>query len=150
MFYRMRMGTQVAPAASNKAASSLDLATFTVKVHEVNANVPENVLVVPGGPTPNDLSAFLPEQLPGICNALLQALTGSPRAWKVFFDTDGDLNFSPYTKIAMHCADGVIVPLEASQFDFKRVETFLVVSQLDHELHLLPSFIKSPQGAVQS
>ncbi|KAF6002064.1 hypothetical protein F1559_004103 [Cyanidiococcus yangmingshanensis] len=60
-----------------------------------------------------------------VVQGLRRALQQAPDPYKALFDTDGDLHFSDYTRIAIGMADHLVVPLFPSFTDFHRVETFM-------------------------
>ena len=60
----------------------------------------------------------------------LQHSLASLAVYDVFFDTDGDLSFSDYTRIALMDRQGmIVVPSEASFVDYNRLLTFCEVSR---------------------
>lgn len=91
---------------------------------EINMQVPDNVFVA----LSTGESAQYPFSLEHrilVSDCVRQSFNTARGGWKAFFDTDGDLHFSPYTLIALGVSDNVVVPLFPSFADFHRVETFL-------------------------
>jgi hypothetical protein len=63
-----------------------------------------------------------------ICADMLRASASSV---KVIFETDGDLAMSGYTRIALRCSAGILVPMEVGDFvGYKRLATLCEVRSL--------------------
>lgn len=117
---------------------ALDLLKYAVKPNGDGYNkfIPKNLYLIPGGHRSGVLPLLFgilqqsagrngdfprqhtdPETI--LVEALKTALEQLPGSWKVFFDTDGDLAFSPCTRVATRIAAGVVMPLEPTKLDFR-------------------------------
>ena len=109
------------------AAVTVDIESYIVRVADYNPAVPSNVYLAAGGPGKADIVAFTTEQQSTISQNLQHSLV-SLAVYDVFFDTDGDLTFSDYTRIALLSKQGmIVVPSEASFVDYNRLLTFCEV-----------------------
>jgi len=107
-----------------------------VQVTSVNnkSGLPENIyLVSSGGAT---IEADEVEEYAGmkthedrarITEALYRALKESDKTWRVFIDTDGDRRPNSLTKLGYLLADFCVLPIQADECDFQRVEQMLSV-----------------------
>lgn len=101
-----------------------------VKVSDYNPAVPSNVYLAAGGPGKSEIVSFTTEQQ-RIAADNLQHSLASLAVYDVFVDTDGDLSFSDYTRIALLGSSGlIIVPSEASFTDYNRLLTFCEVRRV--------------------
>ncbi len=115
------------PAPSSTGVS-VDIESYIVRVADYNPAVPSNVYLAAGGPGKADVVSFTTEQQKTAAQNLQQSLA-SLAVYDVFFDTDGDLSFSDYTRIALLGSSGlIVVPSEASFTDYNRLLTFCEVS----------------------
>lgn len=121
-----RMGLQQQPPA-------LDLiGRYAVRPVDFNEHMPKNLHLIAGGTDslllPNLLSRL--EETPRANmkqradpeTILVESLKAALRklsGWKVFFDTDGDLAFSLYTRVTTRVAAGIVMPLEPTRLDFR-------------------------------
>ena len=106
---------------------SVDVESYIVKVSDYNPAVPCNVYLAAGGPGKSELVSFTTEQQ-RVAAKNLQHSLASLAVYDVFVDTDGDLSFSDYTRIALLGSSGmIIVPSEASFTDYNRLLTFCEV-----------------------
>ena len=109
---------------------SVDIESYIVRVSEYNPAVPSNVFLAAGGPGKSEIVSFTAEQQKIAAQNLQHSLV-SLAVYDVFFDTDGDLSFSDYTRIALLGSSGlIIVPSEASFTDYNRLLTFCEVSKM--------------------
>ena len=133
-------GSQPPPAASrgwlsrkpepapSSTGSIVDIESYIIRVADYNQAVPVNVYLAAGGPGKADMVSFTTEQQKTAAQNLQQSLA-SLAVYDVFFDTDGDLSFSDYTRIALLGSSGlIVVPSEASFTDYNRLLTFCEVS----------------------
>lgn len=110
------------------AAASVDIKSYIVRVADYNTAVPENVYLAAGGPGKAEIVSFSKEQQK-IASQNLQQSLASLAVFDTFIDTDGDLSFSDYTRIALLGPSGlIVVPSEASFLDYNRILSFLDVS----------------------
>ncbi len=115
------------PAPSSTGVT-VDIESYIVRVADYNPAVPSNVYLAAGGPGKADVVSFTTEQQKTAAQNLQQSLA-SLAVYDVFFDTDGDLSFSDYTRIALLGSSGlIVVPSEASFTDYNRLLTFCEVS----------------------
>lgn len=106
----------------------MDIESYIIRVADYNQAVPVNVFLAAGGPGKADMVSFTTEQQKTAAQNLQQSLA-SLAVYDVFFDTDGDLSFSDYTRIALLGSSGlIVVPSEASFTDYNRLLTFCEVS----------------------
>ena len=106
----------------------VDIESYIVRVADYNPAVPSNVYLAAGGPGNTDIVSFTADQQQTAAQNLQQSLA-SLAVYDVFFDTDGDLSFSDYTRIALLVGSGlIVVPSEASFLDYNRLLTFCEVS----------------------
>lgn len=106
----------------------MDIESYIIRVADYNQAVPVNVYLAAGGPGKADMVSFTTEQQKTAAQNLQQSLA-SLAVYDVFFDTDGDLSFSDYTRIALLGSSGlIVVPSEASFTDYNRLLTFCEVS----------------------
>lgn len=112
------------------AGPHVDIESYIVQTASYNSAVPDNVYLCAGGPGKADMVTFSKEQQKAASQALQQSLSAL-QSFDVFIDTDGDLSFSDYTRIALLGSSGlIVVPSEASFLDYNRILSFLDVSQL--------------------
>lgn len=92
---------------------ALDLERYTVKPDRYNTFIPHNVNLIPGGLDSDGLPHLYeanggcatrqrPDPETILVEWLKAALRRLPGDWKVFFDTDGDLSVSPFTRVVTH------------------------------------------------
>merc|ERR1719389_1639440 len=62
-----------------------------------------------------------------ISERLRQTLNDSDKTWRVFIDTDGDRRPNALTRLGYLIADYCVVPIQADECDFQRVEQMLGV-----------------------
>ena len=106
---------------------SVDVESYIVKVSDYNPAVPCNVYLAAGGPGKSEIVSFTSEQQRAAAENLQHSLA-SLAVYDVFVDTDGDLSFSDYTRIALLGSSGlIVVPSEASFTDYNRLLTFCEV-----------------------
>ena len=118
------------PQSSAPQAVSVDVESYMVKVSDYNPAVPSNVYLAAGGPGKSEIVSFTTEQQ-RIAADNLQHSLASLAVYDVFVDTDGDLSFSDYTRIALLGSSGlIIVPSEASFTDYNRLLTFCEVRRV--------------------
>lgn len=108
-------------------AATVDVESYIIKVSDYNSAVPSNVYLAAGGPGKAEIVSFSTEQQ-RVAAENLQHSLASLAVYDVFVDTDGDLSFSDYTRIALLGSSGlIIVPSEASFTDYNRLLTFCEV-----------------------
>lgn len=122
LFKGLRVGGSSSAAA---ARPTINVEDYAVRVSDYNPQVPSNVYLFIGSPSQELQRGFSDEQEDRVVATLSSSVRSGPDRIKVFFDTDGDLKFSKYTRVAVRLSEGVVVPLEAGTLDFRRVETFL-------------------------
>ncbi|KAL3162318.1 hypothetical protein ABBQ32_010004 [Trebouxia sp. C0010 RCD-2024] len=111
---------------------SVDVESYIVKVSDYNPAVPCNVYLAAGGPGKSEIVSFTTEQQRAAAESLQHSLA-SLAVYDVFVDTDGDLSFSDYTRIALMGSAGlIVVPSEASFTDYNRLLTFCEELKLLH------------------
>lgn len=114
--------SQSAPQGAN-----VDVESYIIKVSDYNSAVPSNVYLAAGGPGKSEIVSFSTEQQ-RVAAENLQHSLASLAVYDVFVDTDGDLSFSDYTRIALLGSSSlIIVPSEASFTDYNRLLTFCEV-----------------------
>ena len=114
------------PEAS--VGATVDVESYIVRVADYNTAVPDNVYLSAGGPGKAEMVSFSKEQQKAASQTLQQSFAAL-QSYDVFIDTDGDLSFSDYTRIALLGNAGlIIVPSEASFLDYNRILSFLDVS----------------------
>ena len=110
------------------AGVTVDIESYIVRVADYNPAVPGNVYLAAGGPGKTEIVQFTADQQKTASQNLQHSLA-SLAVYDVFFDTDGDLSFSDYTRIALMNRQGmIVVPSEASFVDYNRLLTFCEVS----------------------
>mmetsp|Transcript_24169 Transcript_24169/g.29297 ORF Transcript_24169/g.29297 Transcript_24169/m.29297 type:complete len:355 (-) Transcript_24169:656-1720(-) len=109
-------------------APQLNLNSKCFNVCYANKFMPENVWLACGGTI--DLEGTVqsqcatPEARKKIVETLKAGFEKSDKKWAIFSDTDGDLDFTPYTKICIGLADKIFIPYEISQNDILRFSNF--------------------------
>lgn len=125
---RSWFGRKAATEPEASAGPTVDIESYIVRIADYNLAVPDNVYLCGGGPGKAEMVSFSKEQQRAASQALQQSLTAL-QSFDVFIDTDGDLSFSDYTRIALLGRSGlIIVPSEASFLDYNRILSFLDVS----------------------
>lgn len=102
-----------------------DIESQAVRVHDYNANLPENIHLISSGAKSCDEPERPAAERKRICAAMRKSLEDSAGTWKVFIDTDGDRRPSPNTQLAYDFADYCIIPLEPDECDFGRLEPMI-------------------------
>lgn len=124
------LSRQPEPQSSAPQGVSVDVESYIVNVSDYNPAVPSNVFLAAGGPGKSEIVSFTTEQQ-RIAADNLQHSLASLAVYDVFVDTDGDLSFSDYTRIALLSSSGlIIVPSEASFTDYNRLLTFCEVRRV--------------------
>jgi len=114
LFNRLRLGG---------ASSAFDFTPPLMRPSEVNAGIPSNVLLGLGGSEPQ--TPLSDDEVRQVSGVLQHALGATEQKHKLFIDTDGDLKFSHFTKVAMTMCEHCVIPLKPNFNDFQRLETFL-------------------------
>ncbi|KAL4423568.1 hypothetical protein ABPG77_004608 [Micractinium sp. CCAP 211/92] len=107
------------------ASSTLDVDIskhFGVPVSEVNPGIPmPNLLLIPSGATKQQpCSGAGGLDILRLARSLRARLDALPGDWQVFLDTDGDLQFSPATEVALRTADLCYIPYQPTESDHDR------------------------------
>jgi len=107
----------------SRGAKTLDLDNKFARVHNLNPDIPENLFLACGGQAP---SAALSAQLDNagarkrVTETLLQGFEEDSEQWCIFADTDGDIQFTPYTKLCLGLCRKIVVPYETNAQDVMR------------------------------
>jgi cellulose biosynthesis protein BcsQ len=107
-----------------KGAYRFPIEKYLLRVADVNPHIPSNIYLAMSSGGGSQHPFRLPERM-AVVQGLRRALQQAPDSYKLLFDTDGDLHFSDYTRIAIGMADHLVIPLFPSFTDFHRVETFM-------------------------
>ena len=94
-----------------------------MKPSDVNAGIPSNVLLGLGGFEPQ--TPLAGDDYRQVAGVIQHALGATEQKHKLFIDTDGDLKFSGFTRVAMAMCEHCVIPLKPNFNDFQRLETFL-------------------------
>lgn len=117
---------------SDEAGFSID--HHAVNVSEKNSGMPENLYLITSGGDMIDAEQV--EEAAGmrthddrrkICETLRRTLTESDATWRVFIDTDGDRRPNPLTRLGYLLADYLVIPIQADEADFQRIEQMIDV-----------------------
>ena len=106
-----------------------------VKDHNPLLNLPNLFLIASGGtgrqPCANigNVSGEEADKVAAmrrIAKSLSEHLHALPdRSWRVFFDTDGELDFSTSLRVALRSCDSVVLFTETDPSDFRRIRVFI-------------------------
>jgi cellulose biosynthesis protein BcsQ len=100
---------------------------FGVSVHEHNDHVRKsdikNLSIIPGGIKNEQPCAALPAQvdIARMAERMREFFQALPGTWRIFIDTDGDLDLTSSSSIALNAAHTCIIPSEVEACDFSRV-----------------------------
>lgn len=109
---------------------------YAVPITSVNTSsgLPDNLFLVSSGGATIEADEVEEETGIGshedrarICEALRRALEESDKTWRVFIDTDGDRRPNSLTRLGYLLADFCVLPIQADECDFQRVEQMLGV-----------------------
>jgi cellulose biosynthesis protein BcsQ len=117
-------GSEDKSAGGSGGAYRFPVEKYLLRVADVNTHIPANIYLSMSSGGGSQHPFRLTERLT-VVQGLRRAFQQAPASYKVLFDTDGDLHFSDYTRIAIGVADHLVVPLFPSFTDFHRVETFM-------------------------
>jgi hypothetical protein len=116
----------------SRGGKALDLDNKFAQVHHLNPDIPQNLFLACGGQAP---SAQLSVQLADAgarkraTETLRKGFEQDSERWCIFADTDGDMHFTPYTKLCLALCRKIVVPYETNAQDVLRF-SHLFVPQL--------------------
>jgi len=106
-------------------SSDFDVTKHAVRPAEHNPAIPGNLFLISGGSWPREERPMEEEARQRMCTKIRDSLEKSPKAWKLFCDTDGDRRPSPFTLLGYGLCSQAIVPLHLNKGDLDRTETML-------------------------